>query len=103
MPWTSSTPAAASRTIRNRKRGNGNFWDNDAVEIYIETLNKRSSERGEQSAHQFFAFPFGTQTDEGVGGYESKILRNKVRNMEWTIAPVPNGKEAMLRETPVRI
>src|SRR5205823_8441464 len=48
--------------------------------------------------HQFFAFPFGTTTDSGTGGYESLILAGKGRNQEWTIVPRPGtGDNAMLR------
>jgi hypothetical protein len=74
------------------------FWDNDAVEVYIDTLNLRPRERGESSVHQFFAFPFGMPNDEGIGGYESKIVKNKAGRIDWSIVPHANtGEGAMLR------
>lgn len=80
------------------EKGMWPFWDNDAVEVYIDTLNLRPRERGDSSVHQFFAFPFGTPNDEGIGGYESKIIKNKAGRTEWTIVPHANtGEGAMLR------
>src|ERR1017187_3408857 len=62
--------------------GTWSFWDNDALEVYIDTLNIRARERGEPNAHQFFAFPLGVPNDAGIGGYESRVLRRA-----WTIVP----------------
>ncbi len=77
-------------------KGMWNFWDNDGVEVYIDTLNSRSPRRGPSSIHQFFAMPFGTGSDNGVGGYESKILGNPPRSHDWSIDAFPVvGKNAM--------
>jgi hypothetical protein len=74
------------------------FWNNDAVEIYIDTLNRHPQQRGEPSLHQFFAFPFGTATDPVTGGYESRILKDGTGREDWTIMPQPTtGERAMLR------
>ncbi len=74
-------------------RGMWNFWDSDAVEIYIDTLNSRSPRRGPLSIHQFFVMPFGTGQDNGVGGYESKIL-----GRDWQIEALPaTGRNALPR------
>jgi hypothetical protein len=75
------------------------FWDNDGLEVYIDTLNRRLPDRGESNAHQFFAFPFGTGNDAAIGGYESKIIRPKGAKAEvWTIVPHPSkGPAPMLR------
>lgn len=35
------------------------FWMNDCIEIFIDTLNTKYSQRGEMSTHQFCSFPFG--------------------------------------------
>ncbi|MBI1831689.1 MAG: hypothetical protein HYR84_09590 [Planctomycetes bacterium] len=73
------------------------FWDNDAVEIFVDTLNTRAHQRGEPNAHQFFAFPFGTPGDMGVAGYESRILKKNGRD-DWRIVPLPiAGKNVMQR------
>ncbi|MSU78825.1 MAG: hypothetical protein EXS16_12120 [Gemmataceae bacterium] len=78
-------------------RGMWNFWDNDGVEVYIDTLNSRSPRRGPASIHQFFAMPFGTGDDAGVGGYESKILGNPQRP-DWKIEALSaTGRNAMPR------
>jgi hypothetical protein len=69
------------------------FWDNDALEIFIDTLNLRPRDRGDPNHHQFIALPFGTPIDAGTGGYESKIIKKA-----WTIVPQPGtGAKAMLR------
>ncbi len=79
-------------------RGMWPFWDNDAVEIYIDTLNRRPQRRGDASLHQFFAFPFGTPGDTGIGGYESRILRNAAGREDWTIVAHSSvGPSAMVR------
>jgi hypothetical protein len=74
------------------------FWDNDAVEIYIDTRNSHSPQRGAASMHQFFAFPFGTPNDPSRGGYESRILKDDFGRVDWTIVPQPaRGVQAMRR------
>ncbi|MBM3996524.1 MAG: hypothetical protein FJ303_20585 [Planctomycetes bacterium] len=73
------------------------FWDNDGVEIFVDTLNTRAHQRGEPNAHQFFAFPFGTPGDMGTPGYESRIFRKNGREA-WTIVALPSaGPDVMLR------
>lgn len=67
------------------------FWNNDTIEIFIDTLNARPKQRGDASAHQFFAFPLGTPNDGGMHGFESRILKNKAGRTDWTIAAVGNG------------
>ncbi len=64
-------------------KGAWGFWDNDALEVFIDTINSRDPDRGALHHHQFFAFPFGTKSDDGARGYESKIIRTA-----WTIAPL---------------
>lgn len=69
------------------------FWDNDGIEVYLDTLNTRPDGRGEPNAHQFFAFPLGVPNDAGIGGYESRIIKRA-----WTIVSHANtGKTPMLR------
>jgi hypothetical protein len=78
-------------------RGDWAFWDNDAVEVFIDTLNTRAHDRGEESAHQFIALPFGTSKDQGVGGYESRIFM-KGKKQQWNIVSLSSsGNNAMLR------
>jgi hypothetical protein len=84
-----------SGTIENVPKGAKGwaFWDNDAIEIFLDTLDLRAPSRGEPNAHQFFAFPLGLPNDNGIGGYESRCLRNA-----WSIVSHPGaGKDAMLR------
>lgn len=76
------------------ERGLWPFWFNDCLEVYIDTLNKRAPQRGEDNAHQFFAFPFGTPGDEGIAGYESRIFGN---GRESVVPIVSTGANAMLR------
>jgi len=66
------------------------FWDCDAVEVFIDTAGARPRERGDPSSHQFFALPFATSKEPGVGGYESRILRNKAGRTDWTIVAFPD-------------
>ncbi|MBI2805679.1 MAG: hypothetical protein HYX68_11935 [Planctomycetes bacterium] len=74
------------------------FWDNDAIEVYIDTFNKRPERRGDANLHQFFAFPFGTPRDARMGGYESRILSNRAGRDAWTIVPLlAGGKNGMQR------
>lgn len=76
--------------------GDWDFWNNDAVEIYIDTLNTRANRRGEENAHQFFAFPLAAPKQPGVGGYESLILR-KDGGESWKIVSHLNtGPSPML-------
>lgn len=83
--------------VRKPAEGTWLFWDNDAVEVYIDTLNARPRERGQPNAHQFFAFPLGVPGDEGIGGYESRIIAKGGRT-SWNIVSLPAiGKNAMLR------
>lgn len=79
-------------------RGKWSFWNNDALEVFIDTLNQGNRKRGEPNAHQFVALPFGTPDDKGTGGYESKILFGKNgRTQEWSIVPYPASGERGLR------
>ncbi|MSQ95149.1 MAG: hypothetical protein EXR98_11420 [Gemmataceae bacterium] len=79
-------------------RGAWPFWDNDAIEIYIDTLNQRPQRRGAPNLHQFFAFPLGTTGDAGIGGYESRILRDPAGREDWTIVSHASvGVNPMLR------
>lgn len=64
-------------------KGQWGFWDNDALEVFIDTQNSRDPDRGAPHHHQFFALPFGTNPDDGARGYESKIIRTA-----WSIAPL---------------
>ncbi len=74
------------------------FWDNDAIEVFIDTLNIRPRERGDPSVHQFFAFPFGTGNDNTIGGYESRMLKLANGRLNWAIMPqLGVGKTGMLR------
>lgn len=54
--------------------GLNEFWLNDAIEIYIDSLNTKARHRGEVHTHQFFAFPFGHKDDAELPGYEAKML-----------------------------
>lgn len=69
------------------------FWLNDCVEVYIDTLNTKYNRRGETNTHQFFAFPFEHKEAPGIGGYESKCTM-KDQRAAWE-GPVPHAKERM--------
>lgn len=74
------------------------FWDNDVLEVYLDTANTRPQQRGEPIAHQFFALPLGTPSDAGTGGYEALILFSKKGKQGWVIVPHLNsGANPMLR------
>ncbi len=62
------------------------FWDNDALEIYIDTMNVRAAKRGSLHEHQFFALPFGAPGEAGMGGYESYNLKTT-----WSIISFPEA------------
>jgi len=66
------------------------FWDNDGIEVFLDTLNRGHHRRGEPNAHQFFASPFGTAGAEAVGGYESRILLKGGRE-DWSVVPIPRA------------
>ena len=52
-----------SRSLRN-------FWENDALEIYIDSANSKEHHRGLET-HQFVVFPFDhDEMSSGTGGYE---------------------------------
>lgn len=59
------------------------FWENDAIEVYLDALNTKSKSRGEAHVHQFFAFPFGHKDDPTTPCYESRMLSGQ----PWTRVP----------------
>lgn len=91
---TSGELENAAPAVKNTSWG---FWDNDGIEVFIDTLNQRPGERGDPNLHQFFAFPFGIGNDDAIGGYESRMLKPAGR-LVWSIVPQPGvGKTGMLR------
>ena len=59
------------------------FWHNDCVEIFIDTVNSKCSARGETHTHQFFGYPFGhVSADEEGGGYES-VAVFEGKHLDW--------------------
>lgn len=67
------------------------FWDNDGVEVFLDSMNLRPRQRGDEYIHQFFASPFGSPDDGGVHGFESRILKNKAGRIDWSIVSVGDG------------
>lgn len=82
-----------SGELENNRSFLGDFWLNDGIEIYLDTLNTKYARRGEPNTHQFFAFPFGDPKDDS-GGYESQSLSVNGRT-EWK--RVPFAQEVMPR------
>lgn len=66
----------------------GQFWLNDCVEIFIDTLNTKYAKRGEANTHQFFAFPLGHKNDDKTGGYES-LMALEDGKLTWKHVPYP--------------
>jgi hypothetical protein len=71
------------------------FWSNDGVEVYLDTLNAKYSNRGEISTHQFFAFPLGQKDDRETGGYESRFSLDDRQKLDWSFVSHP--RQAMPR------
>jgi hypothetical protein len=71
------------------------FWLNDCLEVYIDTLNTKYSRRGEMNTHQFFAFPFEHRESPGIGGFESKCTTQGQR-VVWE-EPVPHRQDLLPR------
>ena len=59
------------------QNGMNAFWQNDCLEIYIDTINSKYSSRGEVNTHQFFAFPLGHRDHPEIGGYESYMVKGE--------------------------
>ena len=54
------------------------FWENDCIEVFVDSQNTKYARRGEQHTHQFFVFPFGQKDDPDAGGYEA-VFDSKAR------------------------
>jgi hypothetical protein len=48
-----------------------NFWECDAMEVFLDTLNTKESRRGTGAGQQFWCWPFGSLDDENAHGGES--------------------------------
>ncbi len=59
------------------------FWKNDSIEVFIDTLDTKFSKRTEAHTHQFFAFPFGHATDSESGGYELLISKQGTKRIAY--------------------
>ncbi|MBX9678070.1 MAG: hypothetical protein K2X38_04840 [Gemmataceae bacterium] len=68
---TSGLPEAS-----RRPREAWGISKNDAVEVFVDTLNARPRKRQGDHLHHFVALPFGATGETNIGGYEAKPIKD---------------------------
>ena len=83
-----------SGMAESTRRPNKEAWSiskNDAVEVFVDTLNARPRKRQGDHLHQFVALPFGALGETNIGGYEAKPIKEGDDDLIATpvVAPQP--------------
>lgn len=63
------------------------YWANDAIEVFVDTLNTKTPKRGEPHTHQFVVYPLGHKDEPDIGGYENFAPEVGA----WQRVPIPGN------------